>query len=92
MLTKWMYFMSLKIAIVYNFILLVILIRYFYSVIPQPIVDTFIIIIIITREISCEPTREIGRNISFYLFTYCSFVEVSGTSRNTKLLSLSSGH
>ena len=67
-----MYFILLKIAGVFNFILLVILILCFRAVIPQFVVDTFffiIIIIIITHEVSLW--AKLGNRMSYtFLFNY----------------------
>ena len=60
----------LKIAVVFNFVLQVILIRCFRVIIPQPVVDTFLLLSPV--KYPYEPTQEIGRIINLYSFTYNS--------------------
>ena len=76
--------------VVFNFILLVILIHCYRAVIPQPVVDTIFIIIIITGEISLRANSEI-RTSETFLFVYVFFDDMSGT-RNTKISRPSPGH
>ena len=77
----------------FNFILLDILILCFCAIIPQPVADTFfLIIIIITRGISQRANSGNKTNHKI-LFTYVLlFADVSGTSRVTKISRISTGH
>ena len=78
------FYMLLKIA-VFNFVLLVILIRCFHAIIPQPVVDTFSLLLLLPMKYLYTPTWENRTNYK-YLFVY-----ILGTSRNIKILRILSG-
>ena len=59
--------MLVKIAIVFNYILLVLMIHYFRAVIPQTDVDIFFLSL--PLKYLHAPTWEIERVINFYSFT-----------------------
>ena len=69
-------------AVVFNFILLVILIRFFCAIIPQPIVDTSFSII--TREISLQANSGNWINYNF-LFVYVLLFDDVSRTRNAKI-------